>query len=684
MARDPYRYFRVEARELVDGLAGGARELERDGATRERVALLLRLAHTLKGAARVVKAGEIAELAHAVEGLLVPHRDAPGPVPPGRLRELVAAIDGIDRRLAALAAPQAAPETARAPAPPEASARAGEGVAKVEAPREGTTLRVEVGALDALLDRIVEAAVTAEGLSGIAPALEEARRSCAALEQAAPAGLRIRLGELRGQLERLGRGVGASLERVDRSLAEARADADRLRLVPASSGLSSLERVVRDAARALGREVALAVEGAETRLDAHVLAAVAEALPHVLRNAVAHGVEPPPERRAAKKPPAGRLTLAVERRGARVVFACKDDGRGVDLAAVRRAAAARGLLSAAAADALDLEGALALLLRGGLSTASALTEVAGRGIGLEAVQALVARVQGRVRLTTAPGAGTTVELDVPSSLVSVASLRVEAGGWLASVPLDGVLLAVRLDGQAVVQGGGGEALVHDGATIPLLALQDLLAPGEERAGRARAAVVLQAGARRAALGVEAIRGLTTVIVRPLPAAAGPAPAVWGASLDAAGDPLLALDPAGVVEAAHRGAGARAARGPRARPPILCIDDSLTTRMLEQSILEAAGYEVTLASSAEEGLEKARQRSYGLFLVDVEMPGMDGFQFVTLTRADPELRKTPAILLTSRGSPDDVRRGQEAGAAAHMIKGEFDQRRLLALLERLLG
>jgi two-component system chemotaxis sensor kinase CheA len=185
------------------------------------------------------------------------------------------------------------------------------------------------------------------------------------------------------------------------------------------------------------------------------------------------------------------------------------------------------------------------------------------------------------------------------------------------------------------------------------------------------------------VGVERLRGTQNLILRPLPDCTPSDPVVAGASLDAEGHPQLVLDPQGLVEHVGR-AGSALAAMPSSRAPILVIDDSLTTRMLEQSILESAGYEVDLATSGEEGLERARQRSYALFLVDVEMPGMDGFSFIERAREDPILRDIPAVLVTSRASPEDRQRGSSAGARAYIVKGEFDQSELLEQIRILVG
>jgi two-component system chemotaxis sensor kinase CheA len=210
------------------------------------------------------------------------------------------------------------------------------------------------------------------------------------------------------------------------------------------------------------------------------------------------------------------------------------------------------------------------------------------------------------------------------------------------------------------------------------------ASANDNAARARTVVVVDAARTLAAVAVDRLIGVANVVVRPLPALVVAERWVAGASLDAEGVPRLVLDPDAFVETVRGAALPEAPALARDKPCILVTDDSLTTRMLEQSILESAGYEVDLATSAEEALEKAAKRRYGLFLVDVEMPGMDGFSFVERTRADPAQRDVPAILVSSRNAPEDKRRGEEAGASAYVVKSEFDQTRLLAIIERLLG
>ncbi len=675
MAKDRYRYFRIEARELLDALSHGILELERAPDDKAVVARLLRHAHTLKGAARVVQQQAIGDLAHAAEDALEPHREERSP-PVSREH-----IDALLRVVDEMAASVAALDPAPAAAAPE---RAGED------PFE--SLRIDVREMDALLAAVLEAGVQATTLRRQLAGLDHVEEVARALSDHLSARrgegavsisrARALAEELRRALGEARRGLATHAGRAESEIAEVRSSADRLRLLPARAVFATLERAARDAARSLERSVRFETVGGDVRVDAGVLAAVRDALLQAVRNAVAHGVEPAGERVAAGKPAAGTVRVEVGRRGQRVLFSCTDDGRGVDAERVRAAAVGKGLVSAEEAGALEGEALAALLLRGGVSTSRTVTAVAGRGVGLDVVRDTAARLEAQVSLRSEPGRGTTVEIAVPVSVSALTALHVEVSGAIAALPLDAVRHTEFLAPDRVVRMPEGAGVEHEGAVIPFVPLAQVLARPAPAARRFWSTVVVQAGGRLVALGADRLTGTSEIVVRPLPAFVEPHPAVAGAALDAEGNPQLVLDPAGLLAAAEAaGAGAEEARADRL--PILVVDDSLTTRMLEQSILESAGYEVELAVSGEDALEKARARRFGLLIVDVEMPGIDGFELVRLTRADPRLA-APAILVTSRASPEDRRRGLEAGASAYFVKSEFDQRRLLATIQELLG
>jgi two-component system chemotaxis sensor kinase CheA len=676
MPKDPYQYYRVEARDLLESMGQRTLELERTPSNRTVVRELLRLAHTLKGASRVVKQGEIAELAHALEDTLGRFRE--GDAMPSRsdIDTVLRALDQVSARVSELVPKPAATQSAPVTAEPFDS------------------VRVAVEDLDQVIRRAFEAAVRAKSLrqplsnlehiGSLASLLEEQLASprCAQLASNRTGGRLLSLAEeIRSALERARRELASGLEHTEAELAQTRDGVDRLRLLSAGSMFGVLERAVRDAATATGKSVVFETSGAEVKLDAHVLRALRDAMLHVVRNAVAHGIEPASERERHGKPNVGRVSVAFERRGTRVAFLCGDDGRGIDIDALARQATRRGLL--ADGEPIDPQKIIALLLQGGLSTKETVTEVAGRGIGLDVVRETALRLKGDVFLRSEPGRGTSLEIRVPVSLSSALALFLEAGGARACVPLDAIRETLLAPAESVVRSGDSESIVVGQEVLPFAGLARLLGTPTQSKRRALVTtVIVEAGGRSAALGVDRLVGIADVAVRPLPGAAQAEAFVAGVALDADGTPRLVLDPAELVTAAA-GLARTAAEEPARQPQrVLVIDDSLTTRMLEQSILESAGYRVELAASGEEALEKARQNRFDLFLVDIEMPGIDGFEFIRLSHEDPLLRGTPSILVTSRSSEEDRRRGEQVGARAYIAKNEFEQNVLLRHIREL--
>jgi two-component system chemotaxis sensor kinase CheA len=691
MAADPLRYFRVEARELVDQISAGVLDLDQEPGP-ELVARLLRFAHTLKGAARVVRQQEIADDAHAFEEVLVAHRTDEAPLPADEMHELLRLNDAIEARVAALdpAAPPADPATPQAAAP---AAPPKPPDTRLPAPVEpAPTTRTATADVDELLDAVGEAHARfaplrtgghdVDRLQRAAEVLAEQLRSVRADGSAASA--RSAAVRLAAELAVLGRRLTDTVEQVERELDEVRGRAERLRLVAASTIFTALHRAVRDAADTQGKRVRFTGQGGDLRMDPQVLSQVSGAFMHVVRNAVAHGVEPEPERVAAGKPAEGHVIVQVERRGRLVAFRCTDDGRGFDLDAVRRTAESRGLLAPGTAEP-DERALVDLVLHGGISTSPDVTEVSGRGIGLDVARDVADQLGGDVSVRTTQGAGATVELVVPLTMLSLHGLVMETAGTVATVPLDSVRTCVRLLPEQAVSAAVTGRLAHEGRAVPFLSLARALYAGAEvpDTGGPGVAVVVGTDDQTVAVGVDRLAGTSTLVVRPLPELAPAAAVIGGVSTDLDGNPRLVLDVHGLI-AETLGAGGTGGRPAEAaaKLPILVVDDSLTTRMLERSILESAGYEVDLAASGEEGLEMARQRPYALFLTDIDMPGIDGFTFVEQTRGDPDLAGIPAILVSSRASAEDRQRGTAVGASAYVIKGEFNQEELLAHIRRL--
>lgn len=694
--QDPLKYFRVEAREILEQLQSGLLELERSGVQPQRSQRLLRAAHTLKGAARVVKQLEIANLAHRFEDLLLPVRDVERALSAQEIEALLGIVDAIAARIQELAPAPAGPASPPASAGREPSPSGATAAALVAQEGPARLVGASLEQLRPLMDGVAELGTQLASARRALPELNRGHRLAEELlERLEPrrmselgaqgtANLRLLASELLQRLTKVERELPTSLERATRELGQVRDRVDQLQLVAASSIFGTLERTARDAAVSLGKRATFEAQGGELRLESGVLGAVQHALVQAVRNAVAHGIEPLSERHERGKPAQGRVTLDVSRRGRRICFVCRDDGRGVDVNRVRHEAERLGRVAPGGRRPSDAE-LLDLLLQGGISTTTQVTEVAGRGVGLDLIREALSRVGGTVSLDSRPGAGTSLTLEVPASLAALEVLLVEAGGSVHALPLGSVVRALRISEGDLGLTAEGAGLRFEQQVVPFLPLVRLLrsSPSSMRERKQWSAVVIQEGDERLALGVDRLLGAESLVARALPDSAELDATVAAVALDVDGNPRLVLDPRGLLEGAKRVTAEPATSTPRQRV-VLVVDDSLTTRMLEQSILESAGYEVDLATSGEQGLEKARARRYDLLLVDVEMPGMDGFTVVEQIRADPKLAPTPVVLVTSRVAPADLARGKAAGANAHIAKGEFDQVDFLERIDRLIG
>jgi two-component system chemotaxis sensor kinase CheA len=697
MAQDPYRYFRPEARNLLDQFAQGILELE-NGSSAGAVQRLLRLAHTLKGAARVVRQSAIAERAHAIEDALAPYRDCADSIARENIDSILAHLDEIGSQIVSLVPADGAGGDIKSTVEEIPRGAAIKDVAS-GAPDMPRAIRADVADMDAMLDGVSETHARLNALRRSAEAIEQVGHLADLLRAqiAAQGGNdRSRAGS-GGQnrsaatAEDLGRKIAgvasdfdAAMTHMDRELRQLRDTAEALRLVSVDNVLMALKRTARDCARAVSKQVIFEGTGGDIRLDADVLGIIQGALIQIIRNAVAHGIEAESERAAAGKPVAGRVTVNVTRRGPKIRFECRDDGRGIDLKAVRKVAVERGLLNPAA-DQFTADDLVRVLLHGGVSTSAMVTDVSGRGVGLDVVRDAIERLGGEVAVRTEPGRGTSLDLVIPRSVTSISALIVEAkrSDGLLAVPLDGVRRILRLGPGDIACASAGASILYDGNVVPFIPLAAVLDGTSWPMGRAWTAVVLAGAEGFAAIGVERLIGTARTVVRPLPDRLNANPIVVGASFDGEGNPQLILDPDGLVSAAHGVRAAETNATPLKRP-VLVIDDSLTTRMLEKSILESAGYDVEVASSGEEGLDLARRKPFALILCDVEMPGIDGFTFVERIRADAALRDVPAILVTSRAAPEDRQRGRDVGAHGYIVKSEFNQAELLTMIRPMVG
>ena len=745
MALDLRRFierFTGEARDHLAGLERGLADLAEHPDDLTLVDALFRSAHTIKGSARMLKLSGVSATAHHMEDLLAALRDARVRPAPAGIGLLLRGVDAITAQLERIAVaggdPPADPDlcaalaraagaepgggppaaTGHAPDPPPAAVAAaatallgpGAPVAPPAAPPTGDaatrarigqfgtrdSVRVPLARLDELLGLF--------GELNRAHARQRQRLAQArALERAARAGTAASLAPA---LRALVAGLREDLKDRERLAEDLHERALALRLLPLATVFDPAVRMVRELARAAGKEVRCEVSGADLEVDRGVIAGLGEALVQVLRNAVDHGLEDPEGRRAAGKAECGSIRIRARhaRRGVEVEIA--DDGRGLSRERILARAIQRGLLDAARAVALSDAQVWDLIFVPGLSTSEHITDISGRGVGMDVIRRTIAGdLNGSLTLESRPGAGTRIVLVLPRSLALMRVLLCECAGLSLGLPAQHVVELHRCTPAATISLAGQPAVVLRNEFIPLIPLAEVLGPlpataGPPGGGHAgapapgnRLAVVL--GVRQAKVGflVDRVQDEQPMLVRALPQPLRGCPGMLAAGLVVTDDDRLVsvLSASALLEAARRQRGAASVAGegtvgphPTRSGNILVVDDSQNTREIVKEVLEAYGYRVTTAEDGLKGWQQALGGGYDAVLTDVEMPGLDGFALTARLRANPHYQATPIVIVSSRASEADRRRGVAAGADAYIVKGDFDQSGLLATLASLLG
>ncbi|HDQ73116.1 MAG TPA: hybrid sensor histidine kinase/response regulator [Chloroflexi bacterium] len=467
----------------------------------------------------------------------------------------------------------------------------------------------------------------------------------------------------------------------------------RVRMLPLTTITSTFGRMVRDLAQESGKEAVLQIVGGETELDKRVLEQIKDPLIHLLRNAVDHGLEAPHRRLALGKARAGTITLKAEQLGKDVVIRVADDGSGLDLEAIRHSIARRGGLDASALGEEDLK---EVIFNAGVSTSPIITDISGRGVGLDVVRRNVEALHGRIDVESIPDKGTSFILTLPLTLTSSRGLLVRAFGELFAIPHNAIeyIMYVKPDDIAPLE--GRDTIVYKKRPLALVRLGSVLglSPVEEAHDRARIPVVILAAAeRRMAFVLDALAGEQEVVIKGLGKQLSRVGGIAGATVMGSGEVVLILNVADLIKLGLRG-DQRSVLAALARPApvveaqrrfrILVVDDSITTRTLEKNILEAAGYAVELATDGQEALGAIASSGIpDLIVSDVVMPRLDGFELTQRIREDPRIADVPVILVTSLDSAEDKAKGIEVGADAYITKNTFDQNSLLETIEQLL-
>jgi two-component system chemotaxis sensor kinase CheA len=489
-----------------------------------------------------------------------------------------------------------------------------------------------------------------------------------------------------------------------------------IRMLPLDNLFSRFPRPVRDLAIERGKQVRLNIVGGNVEIDKRVLEEINDPLQHILRNAVDHGIEHPDERHKTGKTLEGNVTLSASQRGSHVYIQVSDDGRGLDPDLLRQVAARKGILNQVDSSLLSDEDTYDLIFRPGFSTRPVADEISGRGVGLDIVQQNVKRLNGRISVVSEKGKGTTITLEIPLTLATVDALLVKAAGQLFAIPSVMVEASLRPHRNELVTVDNKKALRLRDQLIPVVNLAQILGMPDVKVAEEEKdefdqedrfpAVLLSATVggstiqdkgqeRFICFEVSALVDEREVVVKALPRFLENVPNVAGATLLGADGLALILDVFGLVQTARQGSPVIISRSEDATPDffhnsisnhkvrrVLVADDSLATRELERSILETAGYEVETARDGVEALNIARQRRFDLILTDVEMPNMDGFRLCMAVRQDDKISNIPVVIVSSRDSEEDKRKGLQAGAQAYIVKSLFEQNNLLETIRRL--
>ncbi len=465
-------------------------------------------------------------------------------------------------------------------------------------------------------------------------------------------------------------------------------DLKGLRLTPIGSVYEPFHRMVRDLTKRLEKRVRLDVSGGDIEVDKRIIEEIKDPLVHILRNCSDHGIELPADRVKAGKPEQGVISLRTEQRGNRLFIVIEDDGRGIDPKMLRRTAVSKGLISHDEAEQLSDEEARRLVFAPGFTTAAQVTDVSGRGVGLDVVKQNIGRLGGMIELTSEVGKSTQFSISVPLTLATAQGLLVSIRSETYALPLNSVERILRFSPSDLAMVRGKSNIRLDGRLIPFVSLAEVLQiPQKGLATDAQgmfSAVVVGAVEKRVAFAVDAVLEEQEIVTKALGKPLVRVKNIAGATILGDGSVVVLLNPNDIVRTAF----GESIRSPELhsegeRSTVLVADDTITTRTLQKSLLEMAGFRVVTAKDGEEAFALLQQETIQVLVTDVQMPRLDGFDLTARVRNDPRFRNLPIILVTSLGSEADKARGIEVGADAYIVKKEYEKGKILEVIRQLL-
>lgn len=716
--------FEIESAEHIQRLEQGFLHLETDRGNRAVLEESFREAHSLKGAARMLGLTDIERVSHRIEDILGGANKGTIPLSSEALDGLYKGLDAIRGLVGeAVTGTRSVVNTSEIIQKLRMISESGARAIRIrpfeaEEPKFSAsqpdardteiedfrinTIRVETQKLDELMTQAGELSViglrSAQRLADIEHIITQweaiskriAGNDASAAESPNDHTRNTDMGPL---LKSLRNWLFEDNSRLDFIAGELEESIGKIRLLPISSLFNLFPRMVRDLAKEKAKEVQLIIEGGETSADKRILEEMKDPLMHIVRNAVDHGIETPKERKQNGKPRAGIVRLRAYRSPAHIVIEASDDGRGLDIDLIKRAAVKRRLVSEEALSAMSPEQIHSLVFVSGISTSAFVSDISGRGVGLDVVRTNVERLKGSVQIESSPSRGLTLRILLPLTIATARVAIVTVNEIKYAVPIEYIQTLRRISGKEIFTLEGRKTIVFDHLPVPVAHLSDILttrypgAPSRNPQQELFPCMILSVGNDKLGILVDEILDEQEIVLKPPSKILQRIKNISGSTILGTGETCMILNPHDLIKSVKKSEVAVSEEKPaetgEAKKSLLVVEDSITVRTQMKNILEGAGYEVTVAVDGVDALNKLGLHPYDALVSDIIMPNMTGLTLTEKIRQDKKYREMPVILVTSLASADDRKRGVEAGANAYITKSSFDQRVLIETLRRLI-
>lgn len=718
--------FRDEGSEYLNRLGDCLLHLEKEPKNTALLEEIFRNAHNLKGAARILGLTEIARIAHDLESIFSLAKDGKLAITPERIDAITESIDAISSLLTA----DVKEEAVNIQEPVKQIHR---GFAETREARQETpvkfgrrvsdsqflsTVKVSTEKLDNMMNQVGELLISKmrfeqrmDETNSLAALCEGLIKDISRLKREE---LRLKgIKKTRSYANQDKRGaeivenVSVGLARLNDELTRFTSDfyenqidlgivtggleesVKNIRMLPLSTIFETMPKMVRDLSRKLSKKVDLKMEGETIELDKRILEGLKDPMVHLITNCIDHGIEQPDERRKAGKNEDGIINITAAAVGGYIEIAVEDDGRGISVDKIKARALKNGLVAEDMLLGLSKEQLINFVFEPGFSTSDIITDISGRGVGMDIVKKNIGDLNGLISIQSEYGKGSRITIRVPLTLVTVRVILIDISGEVCALPETAIDRILSVKEEQIFTIGDSEVFRESGDILPIGRLSHILGfskKEDEDADNEYPAIIIEGGEKKAAFIVDNIIGSETIILKNLTFPLTKVRNVSGAALLGDGRIAIVLNPADIIDSmkAVKPLPIKKVKEREIeKKSVLVVDDSITTRTLEKNILESSGYDVTLAVDGLDAYNKLQKKIYDIIVLDVQMPNMDGFAFTEKARNTQEFSNIPIILVTSLESDADKRRGIEVGADAYIVKRTFDQSNLLETIKRLI-